>query len=312
VYLLLLGPYYGDPLPDTGKAPTEEEYTVALRRGIPRLAFRKQGVETEPAQLEFVRRVEAYTTGLFRGSFTTTSELQTGVVGALQNLATRPAPLRWRSMSEPLEVQWRTQFEQRDLTSSHYTAVLELHFIPTGQVELLPVGKLESVARTLANVGRELGVFGQEQPLNIGHDESAAWAAITPAAILRDRPTIAGLRLTRNGRLSVWQELPRDNMGPLLDPSDLRRQLTEMVRLAAATGFLVGDETALAAGIEPVEMLVQGSLLDLGRRTSAQHLWTGRPHVRTGIEDAVPTSSLPVGDSEIAGELVARLLVKLR
>jgi len=32
VYLLLLGPHYGDPLPDTGQAPAEEEFTVAKRR----------------------------------------------------------------------------------------------------------------------------------------------------------------------------------------------------------------------------------------------------------------------------------------
>lgn len=34
-------------------APTEEEFTVARRRSIPILAFRKLGVEPEPEQKDF-------------------------------------------------------------------------------------------------------------------------------------------------------------------------------------------------------------------------------------------------------------------
>lgn len=41
VYLLLLGQHYGDPLQDTGKAPTEEEFTVAKHRA---LALRPPGL----------------------------------------------------------------------------------------------------------------------------------------------------------------------------------------------------------------------------------------------------------------------------
>ncbi|MGH3304538.1 MAG: DUF4062 domain-containing protein, partial [Streptosporangiaceae bacterium] len=32
VYILLLGPRYGEPLPDSGMAPTEEEFTAASRQ----------------------------------------------------------------------------------------------------------------------------------------------------------------------------------------------------------------------------------------------------------------------------------------
>src|SRR5689334_19624050 len=45
VYVLLLGEQYGQPMADTGTAPTEEELTVAKRRGIPILVFRKKGTE---------------------------------------------------------------------------------------------------------------------------------------------------------------------------------------------------------------------------------------------------------------------------
>src|SRR4051812_14464769 len=54
VYLLLLGPKYGDLLPDSGKAPTAEEFTRARQRGIPILVFNKDVDEPdEPAQAAF-------------------------------------------------------------------------------------------------------------------------------------------------------------------------------------------------------------------------------------------------------------------
>ncbi len=39
VYVLLLGPRYGEPLPDSGMAPTEEEFEHARRMDKPILAF---------------------------------------------------------------------------------------------------------------------------------------------------------------------------------------------------------------------------------------------------------------------------------
>src|SRR4051812_47058760 len=54
VYVLLLGPRYGDALPDTGKAPTEEEFEHARRLGKKILAFVKTiDEEDEPRQAQF-------------------------------------------------------------------------------------------------------------------------------------------------------------------------------------------------------------------------------------------------------------------
>ena len=56
MYLLLLGQHYGVPLPDSGKAPTEEEFTVAKRRGMPVLVFRKTGDAPDERQRDFIAR----------------------------------------------------------------------------------------------------------------------------------------------------------------------------------------------------------------------------------------------------------------
>jgi nucleoside 2-deoxyribosyltransferase len=87
-YLLMLGQFYGDPLPDTGASPTEEESNAARARGIPVLAFRKRGVAMEPAQAEFVGRVEDYVSGRFRASFDGVKNLMVAVGNSLRGLAT--------------------------------------------------------------------------------------------------------------------------------------------------------------------------------------------------------------------------------
>jgi hypothetical protein len=71
VYLLLLGPKYGEPLPDSDRAPTAEEFTRARQRGIPILVFNKDVDEPdEPAQAEFKNEVGHYVSGRFWKSFT--------------------------------------------------------------------------------------------------------------------------------------------------------------------------------------------------------------------------------------------------
>ena len=75
IYLLVLGGRYGEPVFDSGLAPTEEEFTRARHRGIPMLVFVKQGIEVEPRQQEFINRVEEYTGGRFRAGFRTAVDL---------------------------------------------------------------------------------------------------------------------------------------------------------------------------------------------------------------------------------------------
>jgi hypothetical protein len=86
MHLLLLGPHYGEPIFDSGLSPTEEEWTVGKRRGIPILAFRKLEVDFEEAQLQFAKRVEDYLMGRFRDTFSSTSDLLPKVAEKLREL----------------------------------------------------------------------------------------------------------------------------------------------------------------------------------------------------------------------------------
>ena len=65
VYLLLLGPNYGHVFPETGQSATHDEWVAAVAKGIPKLVFRKAGVEFEPEQQEFTKVVADYGHGVF-------------------------------------------------------------------------------------------------------------------------------------------------------------------------------------------------------------------------------------------------------
>ena len=91
VYILLLGPHYGTVFPETGTSPTHDEYTVAVRRGIPRVVMHKLGAVFDPEQEEFANQVEKYTTGLFRREFSTAAELLVEVTRVLREIEAAPS-----------------------------------------------------------------------------------------------------------------------------------------------------------------------------------------------------------------------------
>lgn len=92
-YLLLMGEKYGDPLPETGQSPTHDEVVRAKHNGIARLVFVKSGVDMEPRQRELLDQLQAYSTGVFRGSFAYTTDLMTQVTAAVRDLENQPPVL---------------------------------------------------------------------------------------------------------------------------------------------------------------------------------------------------------------------------
>ncbi len=84
VVLLVLGTHYGQRMPDTGKSPTEEEWSVAVDAGKPVFVLRKTGVETvDPDQQTFITKLGNYATGRFWTTFTTIEELNSECGGCL-------------------------------------------------------------------------------------------------------------------------------------------------------------------------------------------------------------------------------------
>jgi hypothetical protein len=82
--ILILGARYGE-LQASAISPTHEEYREARQR-CPVLVMLERGAKHEPAQREFVREVQAWTTGHYTASFSDADELRDAVTAALHDL----------------------------------------------------------------------------------------------------------------------------------------------------------------------------------------------------------------------------------
>jgi Domain of unknown function (DUF4062) len=81
--VLLMGERYGAPQP-SGLSATHEEYREARERK-PVLVFVESEVTREPAQEVFLKEVQAWATGHYRASYSSTEELKTALLRALHD-----------------------------------------------------------------------------------------------------------------------------------------------------------------------------------------------------------------------------------
>lgn len=79
--VLILGKEYGAKQ-SSGISATHEEYREA-RQARPVIAFVQEGVDRDPDETEFVKEVQGWAGGLFRGGFTTPEDLQSKIARAI-------------------------------------------------------------------------------------------------------------------------------------------------------------------------------------------------------------------------------------
>jgi hypothetical protein len=307
VCLLLLGAAYGDRMPDTGLSPTQEEWNVARTRGIPVYAFVKRGADMDADQRSFVDEVERFATGRFRASFDSAADLLTTVAGKVRELESAPSGLVWEQLlTAPPEVSWIADLQAAN-RYSRGLAILELHLLPVAPTYRLAVSQLGDTADVLASTARSHGLFTQSDPVRTGTDGQTAWAA------LENLPgKSAGLRVRRDGATTVWGPLPADALGVVIDELDLARVVGGWVKLASSVGAISGAKVTPAAALSGIELASEGSVADVGRRSSASLGFGGQPVVHVPPEDVVPVSALVVGATDIAREVAARLVHAFR
>jgi hypothetical protein len=318
VYVLLLGEKYGEPMDDSGRSPTEEEFTVAYQRGIPILVFRKDGGEREPAQAAFERRVGDYKVGRFWKDFTDAQSLGPSVVAALRELQSQPTALTWSPLPSPLEVLWRAE---RPLPAGQRLSdpVLEAHVLPANPVStLMPVGALSGLADRLAAQGRSLGLFTHSDPLSRGHDSESAWAVRLSERqhgggfTSRTLDPYAGLVVDRAGSALAFHALPTDGFGAVVDHHDLQQRLTPLL-LALVPHIPDGtDEVALVAAIDVLDRVFEGDPGQVGNRTQGSMRMASGQAARAQPQDCVPVSGLVGAPADAASELAARLIYGVR
>ncbi len=307
VYLLLLGERYGDPLPDTGLAPTEEEFAAARARDVPILVFLKRGVTPDDRQKAFIDRVSNYVDGRFRRGFDGVPDLLTSVAEALREVAARPTALTWTDLPTSIATPWREP--GRNAFGGGGTEV-ETYVLPVGAAARLTATVLSGLPDRLARAGRDGGLFGHDRALDVHSTDAEASAAARQEGRLLD----AGLRVGRDRAVTVWEQLPTDMLGAILDEQDVAARIAKSLRLAADLGLANTDQVAIAVGLRLGTMTAFGSMADLGRRRESQPIgfMSGTPIVRVEAHDAVPTSALTGAAGEVASEMARRLIYRVR
>lgn len=318
VYALLLGPYYGDEMEDSGVSATEEEFNVARQRGIPILVFKKTGVEHDEAQQAFIARLGDYQRGRFWASFADEKTLGVAVARALTDLNVPAPPVTYMPLTSPVQVLWRSDrpaLAHRNL----YAPVLEVHVLPTGTGPLLPVSQLSAVAEGMASGGRDMGFFGQGSALTVNHDSASAWAVRMgdPRSVggmygeQRQSEPYAGMAIGRDGAAMIFQALPTDMLGSLVNQQDLAQRITVLLRTLGHR--LPGTEhVALAVGLEPLERVTEGDPSLVGDRRSGSMAHSRASAARAEPVDQVLRASLIDGLPAVAEELAVRLLQAMR
>jgi hypothetical protein len=317
VYVLLLGEHYGTPFPDTGLSPTHEEYKAALTAGIPRLAFRKKNVEMEPQQAEFAAEVEAYPSGLFRGSYSDIGDLLAQAGQALRELPAATGDLMFTPVVKPIDVGWRTPSEAGNWNTRITDPEIEIYLTPIDFV--LGRSKFRLASETAARLLREIGKIGQSMALQ------AQTASDGRVIVRANRPqfrrtsnqdvsggNLEGVSMRQNGEVCAWASLQRDIFGSVVDVPTLAELATPLLGLA---GRLLGEVAGTTdmtvvpsvAITQPGHVLVGRPTL-VGSRNSSTMSVTGPQALDlVGDESAVLSAIVP-GAAEVAREVAAQVV----
>lgn len=310
VYILLLGPRYGDRLPDSQLSPTAEEFRRARVRGIPILVFSKDTGEPDDAkQEEFKREVGHYVNGRLWKTFTDPLTLNQAVGEALRALP-QLGVLQFEPLDIAIDVEW---IEENDIIGRGTGPVLELHIVPVKETMMAGALALAAKSRELAIDARRSGFVSEGEPLHVGSDNRRAWV-IRPSErgggyFEKNVDPRRGLLWSGRGGTSAFVSLPTDFLGALVNQTSLQRDLAQLISLAAPH---VADTVTVAAGLSKAARVREGDPAQVGTRTSGPAGMGDGLVIRVGADFSVSTQAVTTSSGDVAAELAARILNDLR
>jgi hypothetical protein len=317
VYLLILGPIYGHRFTDTNQSPTHDEWVAATTKGMPRLVFRKTGVNFEEDQEEFARLVGSYSDGVFYDQFETPEELQTKVAAAVLRLASAPSPLTFEPLTQAPPIRWHAEWSDQRRSGNHEPAFVELHVSPL-ETRRIPSRVLREASEQLINGLRQSGAVSAAAGLAVSEEAEATLVEVPlPDGRVGDwnqpRPgTLSGVRLSAGGQISLWATLPSDGMGAMIDPANLASQLSEMLRCIGVINVHAPGRFAIAIGIGGSTMLVSlATVSEISRNSASMGLGQDGP-IRVLPDESVSEAAFGRGSDEVAHLLASALVDKVR
>lgn len=232
--VLVLGEHYG-AAQQSGISPTHEEYREGQGRK-PVIAFVQAGVSRNNQQADFVKEVQGWEGGLFRGSFSTPQDLQAGIVQALHDYEMSQAV----GAVDPKELVERAIALLPASKSNGYASTTSFLMIaiaggPTQQV-LRPI-EIENSA--LCEALMQAAMFGEHRIL----DREVGVSSKIERSVLEisQKDGAAGVQLDEQGGIRVWgspieRQKPRGGtMGGFaaLIEEQVQRRLSVLIGYAA-------------------------------------------------------------------------------
>jgi hypothetical protein len=338
VYLLLLGPRYGDPLPDTNRAPTAEEFTRARQRGIPIVVLHKDIDEPdEPRQAQFKQEVGHYVNGRFWKSFTDPMSCNLAALQALRELEAVTGPIERRTPTGEVHVPWLADIDANDergyqilgnsgfggrgsglVPGGVFAPILELHVVPNGAADpQRSLRYMAEVATAMARAARDIHFVSEGEQLIVGSSDGFAWAVRPPELASRamfegaETDAFKGMVASRAGAAGAFKALPVDSMGTLVDERSLKTDLARLFSLAAPHVALT-EWVSIAAGLVNPERVYEGDPARMGSRHSGSLRTSSADKVvRVGGDFIVPWPRVREAFGDIGADLAHELLVDL-
>ncbi|WP_240361571.1 DUF4062 domain-containing protein [Streptomyces sp. MBT27] len=314
VCLFLLGPYYGHIFPETAQSATHDEWVAAQAAGKPRIVYRKQGVRFEDAQHAFARIVEAYATGVFRDSFSTTTELMIKVAQKVRELESAGSPLAYTKLAEQPALHWASDHPAHGAVNTP-GAMVELGVLPLG-FDGYSARELEQLGVSLGDRTRTTRMVRNDVALNLTRSEGVV-ALRVPVSRPQswDAPQsgkLAEIRLYKTGQLSVRATLPRDGLGAILDPDALPQQIADLLRICGALNIVQADRVVVGARVSATALTSVGVFDPRQSRRSSQLMgFNGSDRVfQTEPDESVTLAALGEGAAEVAGYLAQTLIMQ--
>lgn len=227
---------------------------------------------------------------------------------------TSPGPdwpgVRWTTLPEPMPVVWRGGSQVRTTADG---AVVVVHAIPLPE-RRVSRRLLEDVKEAVITKLRSAAFVCAVDGLSVSHQPDAV-VILNPVRPRRwdevKQAEFSGCRVAGDGQMSIWFSLARDSSGSVLDEGevsrDIMRGLTVVHAMASAIGGV--NMCALGAELDDTTLLTDGTLNDLGNRSSATMRGFSSQTCRIPVEEAVPVDDLVGREGTQVAATLARLLV---
>ena len=333
VYVLLLGPRYGTPFPDTSLSPTAEEFRRARQRGIPILVFNKTvDEEDEPAQVDFKGEVGHYVNGRLWRSFTDAASCNQAVGEALKALEVEQGPVPRTTPQEPVVVPWLNEIPLSSaivpasgfvgvrntiVPPSVSAPVLEFHVMGIGVTNAPSLRQIEERARRLARDMRHVGFVSEGDQLVVKAADGFGCAVRPPATSssgsFPEQLTVEQFRgaLLHPGGVYAFRSLDTDIIGALVDQQSLQTDLASLFGVIAAQ-LPEAESVALAASLSRADRVGEGDPRLVGTRNGGRLGMMGPAELRAGGDFVVPTRRLASSFGDLGADLAHAIIAQLR